>query len=491
MHPDHGSGKSCYKGAASRVWTERAFGAYAVTLMEEFEKNRAEERRQTRRAWWLMAWLVGLALGVLVWVHLFYDGPAPDDRALLPHFSASSGGNPLQVFCGSVDASLAQSWQNLSDDAKQGKPEARAEIRHFVDAHQALYAAFDRLMASDIRLWRWPGGVELCDMHPKHNEYLNISPISLALKIKIHAFTNDGDSEGAALLSLQLIQFGRALQGAEGTFFHALLSAAAQGTGQKMLEKILPGGNFPPERLRYYLQLLEDGEAFEREQFRFLCRVNYLFFKNAVGDMKDKEMIASSLRPRGASPSFKERALGLLFKQNQTLRLRVALDSPIVEGLDRSWKEGRLAAQKAQKFCEDTNRKKDDMRFYLNPNFEGMKLVVLDGVHNLDLLEKAMTTVVLHRQTRIMLALRLFELEHGKLPQRLEELVPTYLAEVPADVFEDEPMRWNAASGVVYSVGTNETDEGGVISEERRSKGADIGMRYWWSPAKDEASEAP
>ena len=72
-------------------------------------------------------------------------------------------------------------------------------------------------------------------------------------------------------------------------------------------------------------------------------------------------------------------------------------------------------------------------------------------------------------QARIACALELYKLRHGKLPERLEELVPEFLDAVPNQVVVNEPMiyrRVNAADYLLYSIGWNLTDNGGVISDD-------------------------
>ena len=81
----------------------------------------------------------------------------------------------------------------------------------------------------------------------------------------------------------------------------------------------------------------------------------------------------------------------------------------------------------------------------------------------------------------MVIALRRFELEHGKLPEKLDELVPKFLDSVPADPFDNAPMRWNATGRVVYSIGKDLKDDNGAVSEPRSNKDKDTGMRYWWN----------
>ena len=58
-------------------------------------------------------------------------------------------------------------------------------------------------------------------------------------------------------------------------------------------------------------------------------------------------------------------------------------------------------------------------------------------------------------------------LEHGKYPERLEDLVPEYLEDVPADPFDSAALRYRTSEKgfVVYSVDSDGNDDGGVEFE--------------------------
>ena len=62
-------------------------------------------------------------------------------------------------------------------------------------------------------------------------------------------------------------------------------------------------------------------------------------------------------------------------------------------------------------------------------------------------------------------------LYEGRLPEKLEELVPQFLSELPKDPFDGEPLRFRRLSAgfVIYSVGKDRTDDGG---QERPAKGS-------------------
>ncbi len=75
------------------------------------------------------------------------------------------------------------------------------------------------------------------------------------------------------------------------------------------------------------------------------------------------------------------------------------------------------------------------------------------------------------RMAATALAIRLFELDHGRRPERLSQLVPKYLAAVPVDPFADAGgtfgYRPDGPSPVLYSVGPDGRDDRGAFTIEK------------------------
>jgi hypothetical protein len=108
------------------------------------------------------------------------------------------------------------------------------------------------------------------------------------------------------------------------------------------------------------------------------------------------------------------------------------------------------------------------------------------------------------RMTAVALALRLYELDHGRRAAALAELVPDYLPAIPRDPFDagDGPIRYlpGAPSPLLYSVGSNGVDERGlVVSKPERGIDLDAGDqplfldadRPMLPPERDESASPP
>lgn len=68
--------------------------------------------------------------------------------------------------------------------------------------------------------------------------------------------------------------------------------------------------------------------------------------------------------------------------------------------------------------------------------------------------------------TQLLMAIKAYQTEHGKLPDSLEELVPEYILELPKDPFDKEVVRYSPEKKIIYSVGPNGKDEGGSEGEK-------------------------
>jgi hypothetical protein len=88
-----------------------------------------------------------------------------------------------------------------------------------------------------------------------------------------------------------------------------------------------------------------------------------------------------------------------------------------------------------------------------------------------------------HAQVRALMALvaaERYRMKNKAWPDKLEQLKPTFLAEVPLDPFDGKPMRYRKlADGVVaYSVGQDGKDGGGNV-DRSLFPSPDEGYRLW------------
>ncbi len=90
-------------------------------------------------------------------------------------------------------------------------------------------------------------------------------------------------------------------------------------------------------------------------------------------------------------------------------------------------------------------------------------------------------------QTRLACALERYHLIHNEYPESLDALAPRFIGEIPRDLIGGQPLHYRRkADGnfLLYSVGWNETDDGGqVVSQEDRPENLKKGDWVWTNPA--------
>lgn len=88
----------------------------------------------------------------------------------------------------------------------------------------------------------------------------------------------------------------------------------------------------------------------------------------------------------------------------------------------------------------------------------------------------------------VTLALRAYKLKHGSYPNKLDELVPSYIKSVPDDLFVlNKPIKYikTSSSYILYSVGPDGKDDGGKPCIDTRTSVTE--MRYYvdWNSTGD------
>jgi hypothetical protein len=91
---------------------------------------------------------------------------------------------------------------------------------------------------------------------------------------------------------------------------------------------------------------------------------------------------------------------------------------------------------------------------------------------------------------RVACGLERYRLANGKYPESLDAIAPQFISKLPHDVIDGQPLKYrrNAeGSFILYSVGWNETDDGGTVAMRKAntpSVDQDKGDWVWRYPAK-------
>jgi hypothetical protein len=131
----------------------------------------------------------------------------------------------------------------------------------------------------------------------------------------------------------------------------------------------------------------------------------------------------------------------------------------------------------------------DDNELYAHPTpFNFLARLLLSNLESFA--KKAAYAQTSVNLAHVAIALERYRLAHGEFPESLDPLAPQFMSELPHDIINGQPLHYRrTADGqfVLYSIGWNETDDGGVVVMKKNSKDVnrDQGDWVWRYPSRN------
>lgn len=445
--------------------------------MSELLEAHEENARANRRGWrnfFILFGIVVIALGFFI----FKDDAPPDDAWMLPKFMpVGKGQNPLAAFIETIKKHPLQGTKEAPQSRDYGDKSKEPAMREFVQKNEDAIRAFDELMKTDPATWRWPGIDETFNAATKFDGLMECQSVAgQLLRMKVELLARDGMAEAAVEEALRIVRYGYGLGAAHGPLIQYLVAITVEQIGESALKSALIAPGVGEPLLRRSQEALMSFDL-KTDDISYALRLEYLGLKQSIKRFINSG--ASSGSALGLFPDHEVFLMQYFTQTNRTLKEYLRFQKPIMHALETDWASTVNAGLMLKK--EIQALESDWLRFYVTPNVGGNMILrlTLPTVNSIN--AKGAQNCALHRQAIIMIALRRYELEQGKLPVKLDELAPKFLDSVPADPFDNAPMRWNATDRVVYSIGKDLKDDHGAVSEPRNNKDKDTGMRYWWS----------
>jgi hypothetical protein len=254
---------------------------------------------------------------------------------------------------------------------------------------------------------------------------------------------------------LLLVRFGHRIEGAQGALETAIVGLRIRTSGAAAIIEAARGGTLPAGEL---LPLLVELRRHERnlEGFKDALRGQYCACATMVDDIAVGRPTYLHELAKHTS-SIHER---ILLKANQTKRilaeeLRRML---LVAGATFTSREER-----SSRLAEALPADAGFLRVVVN--HPGKRLLQMHLTAYWQWIEIEKHAAFHVRAAETFLALKAFETATGKLPDSLAALVPEHLPVVPEDPFDGQPLRYDAARRIVYSVGADLIDAQGSAEE--------------------------
>ena len=272
----------------------------------------------------------------------------------------------------------------------------------------------------------------------------------LTLKQAEVAYLMRREQEEAAMrVALTLVKIASRLEKLDAwpSFMHRALDM--HKTGAQSLAILLQNTRLSELQLRRFqmedfLQWEPSGKSLARSLNGFYQFEKKLIMGPQAGDVP---------LPPGYMPL---RSGWLLFKPNGTLRLFAESFRELKDeaGLTQMARVNQIDSREHRHFSERR-------RGVSGPNASGEEYFLTRVQEYEEILNQHSFARARYNIVMTLFAMRRYILKQGRIPKTLEELVPDYMAATVKDPFNGEPLRYHAAQGVVYSVGSDLKDDGG------------------------------
>jgi hypothetical protein len=415
-------------------------------------------RRRTKFAIGCLGALLVIGLGVTIAVHVsgaLRDAPPPDDTDLqvqrLDIPPEENAFTYLELIDGLLYWPEDEEREAVLVAALEGDAWDEEAVAELLERNAEALAELDRALACGQM--QVPAAVSYETQLPYLPRWRDLARITC---LRARSLLIEGRDREAFGQLMDGVRFGHMIQRARGGVIHCFVGASIKGTTLQTMGQVLGDAELPAVALCDYTDRLA-GYGADEEGYARAFRSEYAAMTEmvdiVVADPKGVEQIGSF------SPVSSLLLRGHLFKPNQTKRVFAATCRAIAENTSRTFanRDSSAIPQVPEALLSE-----HWLKTLGTPNAIGWVLFAMvtpayERVHE----QKCMDNVRVGA-TRVMLALRAYQIERGELPQTLEALVPDYLDAVPLDDFDGEPLRYSRERRVVYSVGTDLRDAGGL-----------------------------
>lgn len=398
-------------------------------------------------------WFKRLALGLFIAVVLLYGflmvrssipATVNDKELQFPRASIPAGSNAFDV----LQMAASHVWW------PKEKSDQLDDLLRNTNGDDVL--ASTALASNREALAGWDAAIKLPDFQVPESNFNDLTPylaewkqLAQIAEIREKILLHNGQDKEAFDKILDHVQLGQRMQNAHGPLIDYLVGTAVRSMGLSQMQHWVGKTQLTPNQLKDYIRQLGLNPDEESVAFANTIKSEYQFqigYLDAMNRGKMTNSITGGYTPR-ISPWWP------VFNFSQTKALFVEEDIKLVQAAAHHFNEAKLP---------DLDSSQPGVaRMILSGNATGQILYYMAMpavIPSLATKSKGDTQL---QATRTILALRAYQLTHGKLPENLDALAPEFLNKVPVDDFDGQPLRYSPDRKIVYSVGQNLKDDGG------------------------------
>ena len=252
------------------------------------------------------------------------------------------------------------------------------------------------------------------------------------------------------------LRFASLVQNNPGSLIHALCGMHLLGWGLDETRKMAISPDVTEEQLRKLSEALRYLESWD-ESFIRAMKAEYQLNANTIDDMvSGKINLDSKQVKKGSSDESDRMPVGFLFQPNKTKKILADVFRNKIKNIPRS-----PAERESMDIEQQIEMELSAPTRFVSPNPLGKIFIalVVPAVESANIANDR--TKIELAATRLIVACRWYEKDHGELPPSLNALVPEYLDAVQRDPYDGKPIRYDRDRAIVYSIGKDLIDQGG------------------------------
>lgn len=253
------------------------------------------------------------------------------------------------------------------------------------------------------------------------------------------------------------ILLGRRMQNAQAVFIGYLVGTAVNTMGLNQMNRWVGKTHLSVRELKGYIRKLDFDSADDGAALANSLRAEYWADVGSLAALRDGKVIDSDTGKYFPHPT----PFWPAYSFSQTKGLFANAFRLLVKTSPLHYSEVEAELKRNASQLPNYEHRPGPISIILSGNAAGQIVFYLMMPAMAKAQEKKSQANVQLQATRTILALRAYQLTHGRLPENLTALVPEFLDAVPIDDFDGQPLRYSAEKKIVYSVGKNLKDDGG------------------------------
>jgi len=419
--------------------------------------------------------ILGLSL-TIYFLNIFWgrDIPPIDDRDLwLPKIEIKKEENafyPLNEACEKIY--LPTDKLSLFEEIAEGKTWDDKFAEEIIKNNEEVFQLFEK--AINLPYFQVPGfedprSVNLETPLPK-SITLGIRNLAKLNLIKANYLLIQGKEKEAIDLIFKTIKMGHLIENSPRTSaIGYLIALSIKGEGLKKLSKIIPNLTSSPEMLKDYIAQLENFKANEEGLINTL-KMEYSALTN------EKSKIDALFAGKPSSEELREGLESLLEIEIPSSTLEIITKFNYLYKPNHTQKifaeTHRNFISNAKKDCYEMSLGQPELASYFWVKMLFTENIIGKILHNISI--KGYKSIYIRKCSedvsisvaQLLLALKAYQMENGRLPDSLEELSPKYISQIPKDPFDGKPIKYLPEKKIIYSAGGDLKDSGGDEKED-------------------------